>query len=110
MRPCEKCLENSWTFKTMRDVDEAKKTYIKWSLAVCICGHEVEFGHKELSLYDQNGKRRFGSEQKGFYVMKDGKHYWDGEDGNPPIEMDIFRIDKKGKKDSNGKAIKVMAV
>ena len=60
MRSCEKCLNNRWIFKTMRDVDDKSKTYTKWSLATCeICGHEVEFGHKELSLYNKFGKRRF---------------------------------------------------
>lgn len=113
MHPCEKCLENNWTFKKMRDVDEEKKTYTKWSLATCICGHEVEFGHKELNLYKESGERRFsedGKEQKGGYVIKDGKHLWDAEDGSPLVEMDIFRISKKGNKDHKGKAIKIMAV
>lgn len=113
MQPCEKCLENSWTFKKMRDVDEEKKTYTKWSLATCICGHEVEFGHKELDLYKKSGERRFSDdsqEQKGKYVIKGGKHFWDGEDGKPLVEMDIFRINKKGKKDTKGKAIKIMTV
>lgn len=62
MRNCEKCLENSWEFKTIRDVNEEKQTYIKYCEATCnLCGHQVEFGHKELSLNKPYGGRRFNN-------------------------------------------------
>jgi len=60
MRPCEKCLENRWNIETRRGVNEEKKTYEKWAVATCeLCGNEVEFGHKELSLYHKDGRLRF---------------------------------------------------
>lgn len=45
MRPCDKCLENNWTFKKEED----------WIFATCICGHEVEWQVKpkrELQVGD----------------------------------------------------------
>ena len=58
MRPCEDCLENLWTLHTEREIFEADGYYNKWTVAICLCGREIEFGHKKLSLYHASGKQR----------------------------------------------------
>lgn len=45
MRPCEKCLENNWSFKTLDD---------GWIQATCnMCWHEVEWEKKKQTLQDK---------------------------------------------------------
>lgn len=89
--------------KPRKEFDEKTNIRETWVEATCCsCGNTVEFGHEQ--------KKIVNTVQKGFYVMNGGKHFWDAEDGRPLVEMDIFRINKKGKKDPSGKAIKIMAV
>lgn len=107
MHHCQKCLENNWEFKTKRDVNEKRGTYLKWAEATCkICGNEIEFGHKELGLIDRYGKRRFST--KAEYEIRDGEHYLkiDGKF----VKVGLFKIDKKGKKDINGKYMQVLPI
>ena len=60
MGSCNKCLNNNWKFETKRDIHLDGKNYDKYVLAECIiCGNEVEFGHKTLSMVDRYGKTRF---------------------------------------------------
>lgn len=68
MRPCDKCLENRWEFKTIREEDE------KFTRATCIlCGNEVDFNFKKVQVNK--------IEAKAEYKIKDGKRFLkiDGE-------------------------------
>jgi len=98
MYPCTKCLENNWDLKKERDIDEVRKIKYKWITATCkMCGNEVEFGHKQSKLkpgivaeYEIRGGKRF--------LKIEGKF----------VEVDLFKINKKGLKDPNGPYLKVM--
>lgn len=106
MRPCEKCLENNWKLdhhQTSNEQPDGSHLRESYMTADCqSCGNQVEFGHEQKVMHTK--------EQKGKYLIRDGKHYWDAEDGSKLVEMDVFKINKKGRKDHSGKVMKVMAV
>lgn len=100
MYPCTKCLENNWEIKSKREIDEVKQIKIKWIVATCnLCGNEVEFGHKQTKL-----KPGLVAE----YEIRNGKRFLkiDGIFR----EVDLFKVNKKGVKDSNGKFMRVLPV
>lgn len=76
MRPCERCLENYWSFETIENIIRATCN---------MCSHEVEFSKRGSGKIDAVETPRHSHT----WTHKDGKQYRDG------IEF-VLAQDKKG--------------
>ena len=96
MRPCQECKKNKWKYRFFDETRVVKATCLE-------CGYAVEFKAKPRKPYDPN---KVGAEAH--YKIIDGKRYLKIE--GMFVEVDLVKVNNKGKEAENGKYLRVMPV